>query len=242
MENSGTLPSVNATASDIGLAANRDRAGPQTRVGGFALTAASRVGARDASRPGTHWAFRRGGCELAVDPSLYLQTEPMLQDPQFVWSRARQGIGTLPYAYASNNPLAFFDLNGLHDSNGCANASTCDACSKQAEKITDPKMRSCVIKQCVGKTPKLDCSEKRKEQQKCGPSDPKNPDGTWHTASAPQGRPESPAKEMMWCEYDMTPDCQTKTLVHELAHTCGWKEGAGGGVPSSQDLAPCKPK
>lgn len=43
----------------------------------------------------------------------YLSPEPMLQDPRYATAMARRGFTVPAYAYAANNPINFFDPNGL---------------------------------------------------------------------------------------------------------------------------------
>ena len=52
-----------------------------------------------------------------------------------------------------------------------------------------------------------------------------------------------PVKEINWCQVSTPPKCQELTMVHELAHACGWKENTTGfGVPgdSSEGAINCK--
>ena len=39
---------------------------------------------------------------------------------------------------------------------------------------------------------------------------------------------QDPVKEINWCQLSTTPNCQAMAMVHELAHACGWPEGAAG--------------
>lgn len=43
----------------------------------------------------------------------YLSPEPLLQDPRFVTAMAKRGLTTPAYAYAVNNPIGYYDPDGL---------------------------------------------------------------------------------------------------------------------------------
>jgi hypothetical protein len=49
-----------------------------------------------------------------VDLRCYLQPEPLLQDPDFVAAMAGEGRSTPAYAYAFNNPVMYWDEDGLY--------------------------------------------------------------------------------------------------------------------------------
>jgi RHS repeat-associated protein len=166
----------------------------------------------------------------------YLQSEPLLQEASFAKMRAEDGQGVPAYDYASNNPIAFYDDNGLHDTNRCQYGSTCDDRAKEAAKIQNPKLKQCVMSKCKGKKVKLRCEEERKKRDQCGPVDPNDPNGPRRSAAAPPG-----SNNVTWCEDKLSPKCQALLLVHELAHTCGWadEKNPPPGVPQ-KELLECK--
>ena len=86
---------------------------PKTRVGVFEHLRAPRVRARAAASRETLWGncseVRRSTSGL----SQYLSPEPMLQEPGWLRSEARDGFSTPTYAYARNNPISTIDDNGL---------------------------------------------------------------------------------------------------------------------------------
>ena len=172
------------------------------------------------------------------DPSIgrYLQPEPMMQEPEFIRGRASVGTSTNAYAYASNNPLAFVDPNGLHDTAGCMFGGSCGQCMTQANSVTDSKLKACVKSKCYGKDTKLDCSPERKKES-CFEFTDKHGKKRRRIGEAGEGD-----SEIGWCEEPMNEDCQAKLLVHELAHTCGWDHEPGKGVPSSKEIQQCMPK
>ncbi|TSC21525.1 RHS repeat-associated core domain-containing protein [Corallococcus sp. Z5C101001] len=68
--------------------------------------------------PGQYWDSETDLFEnwnRYYEPSLgrYLAPEPMALAPEFVRSQLRAGRNVLSYAYASNNPVAYFDPDGL---------------------------------------------------------------------------------------------------------------------------------
>jgi RHS repeat-associated protein len=166
----------------------------------------------------------------------YLESEPLAQNTRFVPTLPERGATLLAYAYAHDNPIGYVDDDGLYDSNGCSNCSTKAKCEAQAGAITDPDLRKCVIAQCKGPI-KLTCDKKKKEKT-CKAK--QLPDGRkgFIGGSSPVG--ESPTKpstdDVTWCELPVDGDCQTKMLVHELAHSCGWDHGGGKGVPETNQL------
>lgn len=38
------------------------------------------------------------------------------------------------------------------------------------------------------------------------------------------GSLRKPTTQVDWCEQPVDTDCQTLYMLHELAHTCGWKD------------------
>jgi hypothetical protein len=51
---------------------------------------------------------------------------------------------------------------------------------------------------------------------------------------------EHPLKEVNWCEQSASRECRARAMVHELAHSCGWKHYQGLGVPGDDGLLPCE--
>src|SRR5882672_6930585 len=101
---------------------------------------------------------------------------------------------------------------------------SCVWCPRMADSISNAKLRQCVKKQCVRKRVKLRCKKKDKSEAGCQPF---NPDGGYQRlrgGRSPIGTSSSPANDVQWCEMPIDTDCQAKLLVHELAHTCGWRD------------------
>jgi RHS repeat-associated protein len=160
----------------------------------------------------------------------YLEPEPMAQEPNFVRAQGANGVDTSAYGYASNNAIAFTEADGLHDTNGCKYGSDCGSCALEAAHITDYLLRTCVQAQCRSPDTKLKCDPdvKRTCPDLTGGLKTKK----WYEGgSSATGTPDDPAKEINWCELPVDSDCQTKMLVHELAHSCGWNHTPGKGVP-----------
>jgi RHS repeat-associated protein len=70
----------------------------------------------------------------------YMQSEPMLQNMNFVKGMAMQGMSTSVYAYANNSPLHFVDPNGRQ---ACPPGSSCAGC------FFTPSGEVCCGPQCV---------------------------------------------------------------------------------------------
>ena len=79
--------------------------------------------------------------------------------------------------------------------------------------ITDPKIRSCVQKRCKSGT--IKCSDK------CAPG---------RFAQAPLSGSTATMCLNGWPDWTQPFDIGQR-IVHEFAHTCGWRDGQGGGVP-----------
>ena len=59
--------------------------------------------------------------------------------------------------------------------------------------------------------------------------------------SAPQGTYSTPKEDVEWCDLEnKSKECQAKGLIHEMAHTCGWDHGQGGGVPGDNGHLICQ--
>lgn len=173
--------------------------------------------------------------------SEYLSPEPLLQDPKAVLARASVGISTPTYSYASNNPVAFSDVDGNHDNNSCKNGSSCYECRDLAAKITDGDLRRCVMAQCIAQDVKLKCDAEAKKgcaDLAKNPTNEKGKAGHGKGGAATVGFLDKPEKEVDWCEMPVDLKCQTRMLVHELAHTCGWNHTSGVGVPGETGLDP----
>lgn len=136
--------------------------------------------------------------------------------------RASAGVSTPAYAYASNNPAAFVDPNGLHDTNGCKFGSSCNACRAQALRMPSGPMRDCVLAQCSNQDTKLKCDEETQKSCEQAPSQSKGNKKVKKGGSALVGSLDNPTHEINWCELPQNEDCQAQALVHELAHSCGW--------------------
>ena len=214
-----------------------ERQGQKTRVRGSTHLSEIRGGASAERSIESHRRNSRRRGEVAVGSRKYLSPEPLLQSPEWVKSRAMEGRSVPTYAYASNNPINRTDPDGRHDTNGCQNGGSCETCAQKAGSITSETLRNCVIKQCLSQSTKLRCDPESKQKAECGPVS----DDLKGGATPKGGSAGKPVKTVLWCEVPLSDECQTRLLVHELAHSCGWKEGGGHGVPDGADLTGCHP-
>jgi hypothetical protein len=51
---------------------------------------------------------------------------------------------------------------------------------------------------------------------------------------------DQPSKEINWCEQPASRECRARAMVHELAHSCGWRHHQGFGVPGDNGYLPCE--
>jgi hypothetical protein len=122
----------------------------------------------------------------------------------------------------------------------CRELPTVEACLASAQVITDACLKKCVEMQCTGI--KINC---RSEivQKSCAAKN--NPDagtvalGYVERFSDTPTSCDSPSKEVNWCEEKASPDCRAQAMVHELAHSCGWRHGQGLGVPGDDGFLRC---
>ena len=78
----------------------------------------------------------------------------------------------------------------------------------------------------MSKTVKVLCKKKHKKRAQCSK---KGKIGEVFGDSEDQ---------VYWCETPMPDYCATIWMVHELAHTCGWRDGDVGKVPITPPSCP----
>ncbi len=176
------------------------------------------------------------------DPSIgrYLQPEPLLSEDPKTWLTPAHGVPSA-YAYAWTNPIFFTDEDGLFSKKGqCKNSPEEKACKDMAGLVLDPKLSACIARQCDKAC--LNCTEeeKKKECKKKTIRDGDQFAEATTAAAADYGSLKEPGKEVVWCGKEYSSDCRTRIIVHELAHTCGWKHGQGKGVPQNDGRVDCR--
>jgi hypothetical protein len=112
----------------------------------------------------------------------------------------------------------------------CRYTPSVEECQGAASRlITEHCLRDCIIDQCRKAVP--NCNAKAVAE--CARRSSEHVDGKTG-GFVPLG-PQTcllPGNEVNWCQLDQSPDCQAYSMVHELAHMCGWHDGeAGFGVP-----------
>ncbi|WP_141323142.1 RHS repeat-associated core domain-containing protein [Myxococcus sp. AB025B] len=175
------------------------------------------------------------------DPSIgrYLQPEPILQNPIFVQKRALEGMSVPAYAYANNNALYFTDTNGLYSKHPkCENTPSEEAVYRMMEQtvsvVKDKELFWCILRQIENAHVTCDIAT----QIRCG----KRADLGGY---AKLGTCAEPTKEIHWCSRKMSPECQAKAMIHEMAHSCGWNHNLdpndpGKGVPGENGVLECE--
>lgn len=126
------------------------------------------------------------------------------------------------YAYVLNNPINLFDPKGLFTIEGDCKGNDLKmiidimkACDNSVKDICDDKLKECVKGRC--KSGKINCKA----------YDGSNTMGwnIWYFDCIPSEEINIVADH---------PRAQGKfgiIAIHEWAHSCGWREGDGGGVP-----------
>lgn len=117
----------------------------------------------------------------------------------------------------------------------CLDLPTVEECLHAASVIQDVCLRQCVEAQCNGVEVKCDesilqrCQELNQEKQgKVG--------GYVIRRRQTCLKPRS---EIAWCQLPMSRECRAKAMVHELAHSCGWRHDEGGNVPGGDGELKC---
>lgn len=184
---------------------------------------------------GTHEGNRRGGARSLRAPSC---NEPPLDSVCLL----TLACSTLKKVVAS----ALIFLSGaallpscavwvgtpMPGSENCRYRPTVEECQATADRIEDYCLRNCVVRLCrSGKTEcnetiQLDCVQRSGAHELGGV-------GGW-VKRGPQTC-EHPREDISWCGLPLSPHCQELTMVHELAHACGWHHGDGSGVPGDSD-------
>jgi hypothetical protein len=121
----------------------------------------------------------------------------------------------------------------------CRELPTIEECRAAAQVITHPCLRQCVEKQCAGI--KVNCNSEE-IQKNCKE---KNSEGLIALGYVVRfsDRPTScdnPSHEVNWCQQPSSRNCRAKAMVHELAHSCGWRHNQGLGVPGDDGRLLCE--
>jgi hypothetical protein len=111
----------------------------------------------------------------------------------------------------------------------CRNLPSVEDCQGTASRlITDHCLRTCIIEKCSKAEPLCDATA----VAQCAELSRGHLQG--QTGGFVLPGPQTcrvPANEIFWCQIEQSPRCQEQSMVHELAHLCGWKHGEGQGVP-----------
>jgi hypothetical protein len=132
------------------------------------------------------------------------------------------------------NPFA---STPMPNEQNCQYVPDIEFCKSEADKITETCLHDCVIDLC--KHAKIVCdADAAAECAKTSPADP--PGGSKVGFVVPHGQTcLEPWNEIGWCQRNISADCQTKNMVHELAHACGWHHDGGLGVPGNNGVVSC---
>ncbi|MDG4552466.1 MAG: RHS repeat-associated core domain-containing protein, partial [Candidatus Contendobacter sp.] len=161
---------------------------------------------------GLHYNYMRD-----YDPQTgrYIQSDPI---------GLAEGINT--YAYALANPIKYIDANGQFTmAKDCCEGSSDlrnqveNSCQKVANRISDPKIRNCILKRCT--SGHISC------------------DGyiCWSTGNLGWTNPFWSGGEINLClSYNKHIDGLGQwgcVAIHEWAHSCGWDHRDGAEVPGN---------
>lgn len=117
----------------------------------------------------------------------------------------------------------------------CSNAPSVEECHAAAAEIEDKCLRECVLLQCSGA--KVTCSDYI--EQKCLASS-RSGKGVGGYVFRSTQTCEIPKSEIYWCDLPLSRKCRAQAMVHELAHSCGWRHGDGKSVPANNGELRCK--
>lgn len=119
----------------------------------------------------------------------------------------------------------------------CKELPTVEECREGANAITNERLWDCIRQQCTrikircGDLVRVDCKKRSQQQGETAMGFTLVP--TWTTTF-------NPTQEIFWCEESTGRDCRTDAMVHELAHSCGWRHEAGLGVPGNMGRIACE--
>lgn len=140
---------------------------------------------------------------------------------------------------------------GLVVGSGCAHPGTAmqgscrelpsvEECQAAAGVMTDSCLRMCVEMQCAGVKVNCGSAEIQKRCREASDAEGITPLGYVVRFSDVPVSCDHPSKEVNWCEQPASRACRAKAMVHELAHSCGWRHRQGGGVPGDNGYLPCE--
>lgn len=121
----------------------------------------------------------------------------------------------------------------------CRELPTIEECRAAAQVITHPCLRQCIEKQCAGV--KVNCnSEEIRKTCKDNSSESLSALGYVVRFSDRPTSCDNPSHEVNWCEQSSSRNCRSRAMVHELAHSCGWRHNQGHGVPGDDGRLLCE--
>ena len=118
----------------------------------------------------------------------------------------------------------------------CREVPTVEECLDAAATIENVCLRPCVERQCSGA--KVACDENI--VKKCNRLNESRRDKVGGWVERKDQTCKAPRSEIAWCQVPMSRQYRAKAMVHELAHSCGWKHGEGQGVPGNSGSLECE--
>jgi hypothetical protein len=123
----------------------------------------------------------------------------------------------------------------------CRELPTVEECQAAAQVITHECLRKCVELQCTGVKVNCQSTEIQKRcKEQSSQSEGITALGYVVRFSDIPTSCNNPSKEVNWCEQPASRDCRVSAMVHELAHSCGWRHTQGFGVPGNDGVLPCE--
>jgi hypothetical protein len=123
----------------------------------------------------------------------------------------------------------------------CLELPVVEECLAASRVITDGCLRKCVELQCSGV--KVNCHSEtiRKScEEKTNRAEGSVALGYVDRFSDTPTSCDKPFLTVNWCEEPASRDCRAKAMVHELAHSCGWRHGQGFNVPGDNGFLQCE--
>jgi hypothetical protein len=123
----------------------------------------------------------------------------------------------------------------------CRELPTVEECRAVAGMITHACLRKCVELQCAGV--KVNCRSEeiqRHCREQSSEAEGATALGYVTRFSDVPTSCDHPSREVNWCEQPTSHDCRAQAMVHELAHSCGWRHRQGFGVPGDDGRLLCE--